>query len=75
MHDPLAVGAVIDPTLVQTVALPVQVETKGEWTTAMTVADRRPLGPHLKAPANMNVALGVDGDRFLDLFCSRLRRP
>jgi inosine-uridine nucleoside N-ribohydrolase len=73
MHDPLAVGVVIDATLLQTVALPVQVETKGEWTTAMTVADRRPLPPHVKAPANMDVALGVDGERFLELFCTRLR--
>jgi inosine-uridine nucleoside N-ribohydrolase len=74
MHDPLAVGAVVDPALIRTVALPVQVETTGELTTAMTVADRRPLSPNLKAPANMNVALGVDGERFLELFLSRLRR-
>jgi inosine-uridine nucleoside N-ribohydrolase len=75
MHDPLVVGAVIDPTLIQTVALPVQVETKGEWTTAMTVADRRPLHSNLKAPPNMHVALQVDGERFLELFLSRLRQP
>jgi inosine-uridine nucleoside N-ribohydrolase len=74
MHDPLAVGAVIDPTLVQTVALPVQVETKGELTTAMTVADRRPLRSNLKAPANVHVALEADGERFLALFLSRLRQ-
>jgi purine nucleosidase len=73
MHDPLAVGVAVDPTLVHTVALPVQVEARGEWTTGMTVADRRPLPPHLKAPANLNVALGVEGERFLALFCARLR--
>jgi purine nucleosidase/pyrimidine-specific ribonucleoside hydrolase len=75
MHDPLAVGAVIDPTLVRTVPLPVQVETKGELTTAMTVADRRPLRPDLKAPATMNVAVEVDDARFLEMFLARLHTP
>jgi purine nucleosidase len=73
MHDPLAVGTVIDPTLVRTVPLPLQVETAGQWTTGMTVADRRSLHPELKAPANANVALDVDSSRFLDLFLTRLR--
>jgi inosine-uridine nucleoside N-ribohydrolase len=72
MHDPLAVGVVIDPSLVRTVPLPVQVETKGELTTAMTVADRRPLRPDLKVPANMNVALEVDDAHFLEMFLTRL---
>jgi inosine-uridine nucleoside N-ribohydrolase len=75
MHDPLAVGAVIDPTLVRTVPLPVQVETTGQWTTGMTVADRRPARSELTAPANARVALDVEGDRFLDLFLARLRMP
>ena len=60
MHDPLAVGALIDPTIVHTAPLSVQVETKGELTTGMLVADRRPLRSDLKAPANVRVALDVD---------------
>ena len=75
MHDPLAVGAVIDPSLVRTMPLPVQVETKGELTTAMTVADRRPLRPDLKPPANVNVALEVDDARFLEMFLTRIHAP
>jgi purine nucleosidase/pyrimidine-specific ribonucleoside hydrolase len=75
MHDPLAVGAVIDPSLVRTVPLPVQVETKGELTTAMTVADRRPMRPDLTAPANMNVAVEVDDARFLEMFLARVHTP
>ncbi|MBI3328339.1 MAG: nucleoside hydrolase [Nitrospinae bacterium] len=75
MHDPLAVGAVIDPSLVRTMPLWVQVETKGELTAGMTVADRRPLRSDLKAPANMNIALEVDATRFLDLFLTRIRTP
>ena len=72
MHDPLAVGALIDPSLVRTVPLSIQVETQGEFTTGMLVADRRPLRPDFKPPANVHVALEVDGSRFLETFLSRL---
>ena len=77
MHDPLAVGALIDPTLVHTVPLPVQVETKGELTTGMLIADRRSLRADLKAPANGNVdvALEADAARFLEMFLHRLQTP
>jgi inosine-uridine nucleoside N-ribohydrolase len=75
MHDPLAVGALIDPTLVQTTPFSVQVETKGEFTAGMLVADRRPLQPILKPPANVNVALEVDGGRFLEMLLTRLQQP
>jgi purine nucleosidase/pyrimidine-specific ribonucleoside hydrolase len=73
MHDPLAVGVAIDASLVRTLPLAVQVETRGEYTTGMTVADRRPLRPDLKAPPNAQVALEVDGDRFLELFLQRIQ--
>jgi purine nucleosidase/pyrimidine-specific ribonucleoside hydrolase len=75
MHDPLAVGAVIDPSLVRTVPLAMQVETTGELTSGMTVADRRPLRPDLKAPANVHVAVEVDAARFLELFLTRIATP
>jgi purine nucleosidase len=75
MHDPLAVGVLIDPTLVRTTPLSVQVETKGELTAGMLVADRRPLRPALKPPPNVNVALEVDGGRFLEMFLTRLGQP
>jgi inosine-uridine nucleoside N-ribohydrolase len=73
MHDPLAVGALIDPTIVHTVPLSVQVETKGELTTGMLVADRRRLLTDLKAPANAHVALDVNAARFLEMFLHRLQ--
>jgi inosine-uridine nucleoside N-ribohydrolase len=41
----------------------------------MTVADRRPLRPDLKPPANVNVALEVDDARFLEMFLTRIHRP
>jgi inosine-uridine nucleoside N-ribohydrolase len=72
MHDPLAVGALIDPSIVRTVPLSVQVETRGEFTTGMLVADRRPLRPDFKPPANVQVAVEVEGARFLEMFLSRL---
>jgi inosine-uridine nucleoside N-ribohydrolase len=53
--------------------LSIQVETKGEFTTGMLVADRRPLHDDLKAPANVNVALEVDASRFLEMFLHRLQ--
>jgi purine nucleosidase/pyrimidine-specific ribonucleoside hydrolase len=72
MHDPLAVGVLVDPAIVRTVPLGVQVETKGELTTGMLVADRRALKPDGQAPANVNVALEVEAARFLALFLHRL---
>lgn len=74
MHDPLAVGLVIDPMIVRTTPLSIQVETTGELTTGMVVADRRPLHANHKAPPNAQVALEVDASRFLELFISRLAR-
>jgi inosine-uridine nucleoside N-ribohydrolase len=73
MHDPLAVGALIDPAFLRTVPLSVQVETKGELTTGMLVADRRALRLDRKAPANVNVALEVEAARFLEMFLQRLQ--
>jgi inosine-uridine nucleoside N-ribohydrolase len=69
-HEPLAVGTVIDPTLVNRVPLHLEVETEGRFTRGMTVADRRPL--RVRPPANLHVALSVDTPRFLELFSSRL---
>ncbi|MGH7254568.1 MAG: nucleoside hydrolase, partial [Nitrospirales bacterium] len=74
LHDPLAVGVAIDPTLVTLHPLFVTVETEGRVTRGMTVADRRGLRPPYKSPANAEVALSVDIPRFLTLFQERLCR-
>ena len=42
LHDPLAVGYVIDPSFCQTGFYHVEVETQGEFTKGATVADYRP---------------------------------
>ncbi len=70
LHDPLTVGVVIDPSLVKTKPLYVQIETQGEITTGMTVADRRPF--RAQGKPNVRVALEVEADRFLSLLMDRL---
>ncbi len=72
LHDPLTVGVVLDPDVVKTRAFHVDVETQGEITTGMTVADRRPL--RAQETSNAEIALEVDADRFLSLFMERLCR-
>ena len=54
IHDPLAVAAALDRDLVTTEALYVDVETRGELTAGMTVADRRRLTGR---PPNLDVAV------------------
>jgi len=86
MYDPLAVGVAIDSTLVKTSAIHVDVETVGTFTRGETVANRRGMiernvlhGDRYmvegvdKVPANANVCVDVDADRFLQLFVSRIR--
>jgi purine nucleosidase/pyrimidine-specific ribonucleoside hydrolase len=72
LHDPLAVGAVIDPSLVSSKPMHVEIETGGEVTEGMTVADRRPLVETLKKSPNAQVCLDVEKERFLFLFLERL---
>jgi purine nucleosidase len=69
IHDPLAVAAALDRSLVTTEALYVDVETAGELTAGMTVADRRRLTG--KAP-NLDVALSADVRTFLDRLIERV---
>ncbi len=69
LHDPLAVGAVIDPTLVRTQRLYVDVETAG-ISAGQTIADPRKLW---RREPNVDVCVEVDGDRFVELFVERLR--
>jgi len=69
LHDPLALGIALDPSLVtEFAALDVQIETEGPLTLGMTVADRRPLrGPgYPRPPHPIGVPLAVDAARFID---------
>jgi len=69
IHDPLAVAAALDCGLVQTEALFVDVETRGDITTGMTVADRRGLTGQA---ANLDVAMSADISTFLDRLIERV---
>jgi purine nucleosidase len=85
VHDALAVGAVVDPTLLQTKFLRVDVDLTGDFARGETVANRFgtveknvPSGDHwdtvglVKIEPNVHVAVGVDGRRFIDLLITRL---
>ncbi len=69
IHDPLAVAATLDRGLVETDALFVDVETRGEITSGMTVADRRGLTGR---PPNLDVATSADVATFLDRLIERV---
>jgi purine nucleosidase len=69
IHDPLAVAATLDRSLVTTEALFVDVETRGEITAGMTVADRRDLTGRLP---NLDVATKADVATFLDRLIERV---
>lgn len=71
IHDPLAVAAALDPSLIRTEALPVDVELGGSLTTGETVTDwRRVWG----RPANLDVAVEADATTFFDRFVERVGR-
>ncbi len=69
IHDPLAVAAALDRSLVTTQAWFVDVETRGEVTSGMTVADRRGL---TGKPPNVDVAVTADVATFLDRLIERV---
>ena len=64
LHDPLAVGAVVDPELVRKERLAISVETEAAEFYGRTFETREGL--------NIEVCLGVNAKGFLDLFLSRL---
>jgi purine nucleosidase len=69
IHDALAVAATLDRSLVTTKALYVDVETRGEITAGMTVADRRGL---TKRAPNLDVAVTANVTEFLDRLVERV---
>lgn len=76
MHDPLAVAALVAPSIVTTVPMHVVVETSSRYADGMTLCDGRMLGPDLRprgsrhdaVPPNADVAVAVDVDGFWELF-------
>lgn len=72
MHDPLALAVALEPGLVQCETLPVRVETRGQHTLGMTVAERRPGEPWAPDTVPVKIALEVDALRMLELFARRV---
>src|SRR6476620_7949024 len=71
IHDALAAAAAIDPGLVTTKAVTVDVELGGTLTTGETVTDWRGVW---KKPPNVDVAIAADADEFLRRFIDRVGR-
>lgn len=71
VHDPCAVAYVIDPTIVSTRKVPVDIELAGKLTLGMTVADFRTPAP---ADCHTSVAVELDHTRFWDLVTDALER-
>lgn len=68
LHDPLAVGVAVDPTLVETLKINMKVDVEGA-TRGRTIGDENRLNDPNKT---MEVAVGVDVSRFLDEFMTRI---
>ena len=71
VHDPCAVAYVIDPTVMTTRRVPVDVELQGTLTLGMTVADFRAPAP---ADCTTSVAMDLDRERFWDLVVDAIER-
>jgi purine nucleosidase len=69
IHDALAVASALDPTLLETEALPVQVELSGELTSGETVTDwRRVWG----RPPNLEIGVNADIQTFFNRYIERV---
>jgi purine nucleosidase len=69
IHDALALAAALDPTLVRTEAVTVDVELGGQMTTGETVTDWRRIWGR---PPNVDVAVQADAERFMERFIERV---
>ena len=74
MHDPLAVAVALDPSLVRTQAVPVEVETRGELTRGQTLADFRGTPGRIGVALEVEARGGFGGDQWLRGDRAMLRR-
>jgi purine nucleosidase len=71
IHDALAVATALDPDLVRTEPLTVEVELGGTWTSGETVADWR---RSWERPPNLDVGVEADVSAFFERLLERLAR-
>jgi purine nucleosidase len=69
IHDPLALAAALDPSLVRARAVHVDVDTAGGPADGQTIADWRGLTGR---PANVDIAVEADAEAFLRRFIERV---
>lgn len=65
LHDPLAVGAVIDPSFIKAVPMHVEVDLEGEESLGNTLEVKQ-------GKRNIEVCLEIDVDRFVSHFLQRI---
>lgn len=70
VHDPCAVAYVIDPSVMTTQKVPVDIELTGTLTLGMTVADFRHPAP---ADCHTQVAVKLDSDKFWQMVIDALK--
>ena len=70
MHDPLAIGYLLQPDFFDVVDAYVQVETQGNLTRGRTVGNLR--AQRASRAPNARVGVGVDAERFLRFFLERI---
>jgi inosine-uridine nucleoside N-ribohydrolase len=71
VHDALAVCAIIDPSILTTELIPVDVETRAELSIGRTVCDRR---FRSGKPANVHFAMDADEPKFVRMLMEILGR-
>ena len=72
LHDPIAVGAVIQPSLYHFIERSVKIETKGEYTTGMTVTERREEADNIWTENPIKICTNLKSQRFKRLFLGHL---
>jgi inosine-uridine nucleoside N-ribohydrolase len=69
VHDPCAVAAVIDPTILRSHQMHVEIETAGQWTAGRTICD---VYGQLGMAANVQVGYALDVPRFWEMLITTL---
>lgn len=70
MHDPLALASLIDPTVIKTKSVHVEIDLTGTYTFGATVAD---FWGARGLPPNAEIAFDVDVDKFFDMMFGLLK--
>jgi purine nucleosidase len=73
LPDPQAIALAIDETIFTIEPMYIDIETKGELTRGMTVADRNQALHKCPYPPNVRVCTDINVDKFMDLLLGLLR--